>query len=147
MPGRHRHDEVMFEIPNSWGFNGVLVAPAPAGAPRGFATNLVVTRGQLQPSETLGAYADRQVVELTRSMKKFHLRTRSDVTVAGVPAVQLRCAWHGVEGPVETEITMLVRAASAILFTATVPKNQADKMLPLFRAVLSGVQFDDTFTP
>ncbi len=147
MAGRHRHDEVLFEVPSSWGFNGVLVAPAPPGAPRGFATNLVMTRGQLQPAEVLGAYADRQIAELAKSMKKFHLRTRSDVLVGGEPAVQVRCAWHGVEGPVETEITMLVRAGSALLFTATVPKNQAVKLLPLFRAVLSSVHFDDTFTP
>jgi hypothetical protein len=139
---RHRVDEVLFELPKGWGLNGVLVAP---GGARGFATNLVMTRGTLGPAETLEGYVDRQIAEMAKTTKKFLLRGRADVIVAGLPAVAVRCAWHGVEGPVEQEITMLVRSGAPILFTATVPKNQADKTLPILRAVLSVVSFDDAF--
>jgi hypothetical protein len=131
------------DIPKSWAVSNILVAP---GAPRGFTTNLVMTRGALQPGETLEAYVDRQIAEMAKEMKKFHLRTRESSTLGGQPAITLRCAWHGTQGPVEQEITMVVRGAEAILFTATVPKNQADKTLPLFRAVLGGIRFDDAFT-
>jgi hypothetical protein len=138
----HRVDEVLFEIPKAWALTSILVPP---GAPRGFTTNLVLTRGNLQPDETLPKYADRQVAEMARDMKRFVLRARSDTTIGGEPAIVLRCGWHGTQGPVEQEITMLVRATEAILFTATVPKNQADKMLPLFRAVLGNVRLDGAF--
>ena len=97
---RHTVDETAFELPPGW--QCVTVVSPPATPNEQFASNLVITRDALKNGETLAGYVDRELTDLTKSLKRFALRERREATIGGIPALVLVCTWQGGQGPISS---------------------------------------------
>ena len=136
---RHVFDELTLEAPDELLVTTILAARVDKNT---YASNLVVTRDRLRVDESASTYVARQLVDLAKNLKRFRLHGREDVTLGGLPAHRISCGWLGAQGPVEQRITFVVREQEprALTFTITVPKAQAEELLPGFEAILASLK-------
>ena len=138
---RHTVDETSFELPVGWSLVAIVEGPAEKGET--FRSNLVITRDRLRPEETIRTYIDRQFVELARKLKRVVLRGRREVRVGDVDAHEIRCTWHGTQGPIEQTLTMVARPDHVLTFTVSVAKGRAEEVLPQFEEMLRTMRWSD----
>jgi len=136
---RHAFDEIAFDAPDPYTFVGIVRLRGEGG--EGFAPNLVMTRDRLRPNETLQTYVDRQLVDLAKKLKRFIIRERSEVSVAGIASHQISCTWHGSSGQIDQMITIVPRATMVLSFTASAAKNKSAEAFATFRGVIESVSF------
>jgi hypothetical protein len=138
---RFEHPDVSFEVPRDWEDRSVAAfsAPLPPGKKAG--PNVVLTRDKLEPGENLASYADRNLVELAQRLDKFSLQKRSDVTVSGLPAIELRFTWKGATGLVDQRLVMCATGKRLVLsITSTVPRAYGIDMEATMNRILASVQ-------
>ena len=87
---RYESHDLSFDVPRDWVDRSVVAYAAPLPPGHAIAPNVVMTRDQLGPGETLRAYADRQLVELARRLDGFNLASRDERTFGASPAVELQ---------------------------------------------------------
>jgi hypothetical protein len=137
---RHPFEEGSLECPRDFVVTTIFAART---KDKEFAPNVVVTRDRLRQNESEATYVGRQLVELSRNLKKFKLHGRKDLAIGGRPAHQIACGWLGAQGPVEQLITMVIREDHALTFTTTVPKARSEQLLPTFERILASVEIKD----
>ncbi|EYF05454.1 DcrB-related protein [Chondromyces apiculatus] len=138
---RYEHPDVSFEVPRDWEDRSVAAFSAPLAPGKKTGPNVVLTRDKLSPGENLAGYADRSMVELAQRLEKFTLQKRSDVTVSGLPAVELRFTWKGSSGLVDQRLVMCATGKRLVLsITATVPRTAGVDMESTMNRILATVQ-------
>ncbi len=138
---RYEHADISFDVPRDWEDRSVAAfsAPLPPGKKSG--PNVVVTRDKLEPGENLASYADRSLVELAQRLDKFALQKRSDVTVSGLPAIELRFTWKGATGLVDQRLVMCATGKRLVLnITSTAPRAAGIDMEGIMNRVLASVK-------
>src|SRR5262245_10231868 len=137
---RYEHPEVCFDVPGEWTDRTVVAFAAPVKPGQATASNIVMTRDQLAPSETLRSYADKQLAELARRLDGFKLGYREERTVSGVDAVEIRFTWKGNSGPLDQRLLMLATGKRTVLsFTATAAQAEAGHLVSVFDRVFSSI--------
>ena len=139
--GRYEQKDLFFEAPDGWHDRTVVAFVAPARPGRKTPSTLVVTRELLGPSENLQTYATRQLGLLGRAFNEFELLETMDVTVGGLPAVQVLFAWVADNGPLVQRVTFAALDDTVHGFTATMPFSDVAEMTPIFDRVLATVGF------
>lgn len=140
---RYEHDGVSFDVPRDWEDKCMAAFTAPIATGSKSAANVVMTRDTLKSGETLSSYTDKQLVDLAKQLTHFDLVGRTDTTLGGLPAVELRFSWKGGVGFVEQRLVSLVTVNRKVLnFTATVPRAEVAKLGPIFDRIFASVKFD-----
>jgi hypothetical protein len=137
---RHIFDEVALECTDDFVITNVLAVRAPENE---FAANLIVSRDRLRVGETESTYMSRQLLEMARSLKKFKLNGRSEVSIASRPAHEISCSWLGAQGPIEQRITIVVVGDRVQRFAVTVPKNKTEALFPRFEKIMATVTLEE----
>jgi hypothetical protein len=141
---RYESRDLAFEIPADWEDRSVVAFSAPNRAEQSMAANVVVTQDQLPPSDSIRAYADRQLVELAKRLDEFDLTERKELTVGGLPAVELRFGWQGQGGRIEQRMIFVAKKnRSLITFTATAEKKEAARLEMVFDRIVGSLRFPD----
>lgn len=137
---RYEHPDVSFDVPRDWEDRSVAAFSAPLSPGKKAGPNVVLTRDKLEPGENLASYADRNLVELAQRLDKFSLQKRSDVTVSGLPAVELRFTWKGSSGLVDQRLVMCATGKRLVLsITSTVPRASGVDMEATMNRILASV--------
>ncbi len=138
---RYEHPDISFEVPRDWEDRTVAAFSAPMAPGQTTSPNVVCTRDKLLAGENLAAYADRNLVELAQRLEKFSLQKRSDITVSGLPAIELRFTWKGLKGLVDQRLVMCATGKRLVLsITSTAPRAAGVDMDGIMSRVLSTVK-------
>jgi hypothetical protein len=138
---RYEHSDISFDVPRDWEDKSVGAFSAPPVAGQPSAPNIVCTRDKLQPGENLAGYADRNLVELAQTLEKFSLVKRLDITVSGLPAIELRFTWKGARGLIDQRLVMCATGKRLVLsITSTAPRGAGTDMDAVMSRVLTTVK-------
>ena len=138
---RYEHSDLAFEAPDGWQDRTVTAFSAPPTAGKKVAPNLVVTREPVEENVTAAAHADCMLVELAKRLEDFVLQHRRDVTVAGLPAVELSFTWSTGPGALrQKQVFVVPRKRTVLTFTATAAQEDFAAAEPRFNAALASVR-------
>jgi len=142
---RYESHDLSFDVPRDWVDRSVVAYAAPLPPGHAIAPNVVMTRDQLGPGETLRAYADRQLVELARRLDGFKLGSRDERTFGASQAVELRFEWQSPSGPLDQRLLMIGVPGRAVLsLTATTPEEDAGRMVTAFDRIFASIDLPQT---
>jgi hypothetical protein len=141
---RFENKEVGFDLPRDWDDRSVVAFAAPEREGAAVAANVVMTRDALGAGETLGAYADRQLVELAQRLDGFELRARREFKLAGHDAIELAFGWQGEAAPLEQRMMLVANRKRVVMsFTATSARSEMQKNDAVFDRIFSSIRFSD----
>ncbi len=139
---RYTYTDLLLDVPDDWQDRSIIAfagSPAPGQT---FAPNIVVTHDRLEKRETINAYADRQLVQLAQRLPGFKLVSRGEVTVGGLPALELRFNWRGENGDLDQhQVFVSPRKRSVLSFVATALKEDFPRVQGAFGAIYASVRF------
>jgi len=139
---RYESRDVTFDVPRHWEDRTMVAFAAPPRPGQTTAPNVVMTRDQLAPEDTLESYADKQLAELSKRLERFVLIEKKERTLGGQPGVELHFTWVGQNGELTQRLAMaLGRRRTLFCWSATSAKVDADQMNPLFERILATVRF------
>lgn len=140
---RHTESDVSFDVPRHWENKSIVAFAAPSRKDQPVAPSFVLTRDALGDRESLGAYAERQLTELSRTVDGFELVEKRDTTVGGAPAVAIRFHQTTADGALAQKLVIVEsRRRQVLCFTVTAAKSDAEQMDPLFERMLGSVAFE-----
>ncbi|XYI02063.1 DcrB-related protein [Sorangium sp. So ce1128] len=138
---RYENSEVSFDVPRDWEDRSVVAFAAPPEPGQAAAASVVMTRDRLAAGEDLRRYADRQLLELAKRLEGFQLLARHDLPAGDRPGLELRFAWRGHTGPLEQRLLFLAGRRPVVLsFTATIPKDEAARLAPVFDRIFASIR-------
>jgi hypothetical protein len=138
---RYQDEIISFDVPRDWEDRTIVVFAAPSRPGLSRTSNVVMTREPLRESEGLGAYADRQLAQLSESLDGFELLGREERRVAERAAVTMRIHAGPANARFEQHLTLLELPGRVIAtLTMTVPVDDAPQMAPLYDRILSTVR-------
>lgn len=139
---RYESRDVTFDVPRHWEDRTMVAFAAPPRPGQTTAPNVVMTRDQLAPGETLESYADKQLAELSKRLERFALIGKKELSLGGQAGVELHFTWVGQNGELEQRLAIAVgRRRTLFCWSATSAKVDADQMNPLFDRILATVRF------
>lgn len=140
---RYENPDISFDYPRDWEDRSVIAFAAPA-EPDKTATNVVVTRDKLAEGEEVKQYADRQIVQMSKSLDAFALIERRDFQKDGIGVVELRFAWRGSAGALVQRLVMIpLKDGRLINLTCTTSRADAQEFAPTFDRILASVRVTD----
>ena len=135
---RYQDESIQFDLPRDWQDRTIVAFAAPARPGQERTANVVMTREELATSETLSAYVDRHVEQLTERLEGFELVERESRPLAGRSAVLLRIRSGSAPEKFEQRLTLLELPRRVVAtITLTTPAEDAAQMGPLFDRILS----------
>ena len=140
---RYEQNDLAFDVPRDWDDRSVIAFTAPVKPGRVTSPNFVVTREAMSATETLASLADRQFIELARRLDGFDLHSRSELTIAELPAIEVRFSWSGQGGAIVQRVIMIARKRTMLTFTATAPKAEAATINGMFDRIVASIHFPD----
>ncbi len=131
----YRIQEATFDLPRELKDKTLNIFAPPGNGPGDF--SIVVSRDSVGEGMSLLRYTERQIIEMESKFSQFKLLGRHDVTLGGVPAVELNYTWvsQGTKVQVLQEVA-LSGAGNVLIVTATAKKGFAawEKLLRDFLA-------------
>jgi hypothetical protein len=138
---RYESRDISFDVPRHWDDRTLVAFAAPPHPSQAVAPNVVMTRDTLGPTETLRAYADKQLAELAKRLDGFELGGREVTTLGGRPAVVLRFGSKGPNGPIVQRLAVVEGPRRGVwCLTLSASKADAEQSDPLFDRILSTVR-------
>jgi hypothetical protein len=139
---RYEGKDVAFSVPGDWEDRTVTAFAAPASPGRKVTPNVVVTRDRAEGRDSAATYADRQLVELAKKLDGFSLVSRHELTLDGLPAVEMTFTWSSGSGKLQNrQVFVVLPNGTALSITATVLKNEFDEFEPTFDQILESFEF------
>lgn len=137
-------DGFTLELPDDWSDRTMVtwVAPARSGS---VAPNLLCSRAELNPDESLGAFVNRQLRELMVQIRHFELISRNDTVFGGRPAVEIvYCMKPRTLTLKQRQIFLLPRDGSPVVqtFVMTSTRDEYDELTPVFDAIFRSVVWE-----
>ena len=108
--------------------------------------NVVVSHADVKPEEHLDQFGDRLVKELTRALPRFQLKTMTDRSVDGAPALELAYSWRNEAGYMhQRQVITLVGGSKpgtieAMLMAATCLREFSDEWNAAFDAIVDSIR-------
>ncbi|XXX73939.1 DcrB-related protein [Sorangium sp. So ce134] len=138
---RYENSDVSFDVPRDWEDRSVVAFAAPPEPGQTAAASVVMTRDALAAGEDFRRYGDRQLLELAKRLEGFQLLARHERAIGDRPGLELRFAWRGQSGPLEQRLLFVPgRRPTVLSFTATIPKDEAARLDPVFDRIFASVR-------
>jgi hypothetical protein len=142
---RNTERDFSFEVPQEWHDGSIVVFHGPDDV------SVVVTQEPVPEGETLRRQADRELIQLGKSLREFDLLESHDTELGGRPAIHMRFTWVSARGTLEQSMTLVHNeregACVATVFATAVPQDKAAAMRPIFEHLLESVAFDEPAPP
>ena len=137
-----RINEGDLTLPKGWEDKTINAFTFPLGSKQPSAS-FAITRDQLKTEITLAAYVDKQLVTLAKSCPRFELVRRDDVSLDGIPAVQMEFTWRTPERLLvcQEQTIVLLPAGIVLTFTATAPKDKFSIHAAAFGSLVESFRF------
>lgn len=107
--------------------------------------NIVVSRDELDASETIESYISRQLRLLSERVAGVTIVAQARTTIDGEPAILVDFTWSAPEGKMhQRQVTVKVPGEGAprvVVFTGTTREALSPKWEAMMNAVLSDVRF------
>lgn len=137
----YQDDSIEFDVPRDWSERTIVAYTAAARSDQDSAPNLVMTRQELAPEDTLLSYAERHVDQLAERMDVFDVIDFRECVIGGRPAVSLRVFTESTTGSFAQVLSMIELPGRIVAsLTLTTPEADAVSMEPLFDRILSTVK-------
>lgn len=98
MPQTCRTRDFSFQVPDDWMDRSMIAWSAPADNDSPLAPNIMIAYDRPKSGETVGAYVNRQLQDLSTRAQGFQLELRRDVMLAGRQAVEIMFQWNSGNG-------------------------------------------------
>lgn len=131
-------NEARFFIPGDFSDQTVNMFLAPKGQSADF--SLVVTREEINPSQTLREYVNEQSGKMTQTFAAYQQLRRNDTTLGGQSAHEIEFLWEAEGRLMHQHQTFVFARGMALTFTATAPENIYFKYEDTVNRLLSTVQ-------
>lgn len=137
----YRDETIEFDVPRDWLERTIVAYAAPARPNQEATPNLVMSRQELGPGDTLASYAERHVDQLAERMEVFEVIDYQEREIGGRPAVSLRVFTENQSGSFAQVLSMIELPGRVVAaLTLTAPEQDAAAMEPLFERILSTVK-------
>jgi len=138
----HYEDEsIQFDVPRDWLDRTIVAYSAPLRPGQDTAANLVLTRQELEPDDTLQSYAERHVDQVAERMDAFEIVDFDEREIGGRPAIACRVMSESPTGSFAQVLAMVELPGRIVAsFTLTSAEVDAAGMEPLFDRILSTVK-------
>lgn len=132
--------DVVFDVPEGWRDRSIVVIEAPRMPGSAFTTNITLMRVEGR-AESTAAFAMQQVADLSGALPRFELLSQKNVSLGGLPAIELLFQWTPPDGPIVQRITVFQRQGTFWSLTASARKGEWEKLVPDFDRVASSLRF------
>jgi hypothetical protein len=108
--------------------------------------NVVVSHADVKPEEKLDQFGDRLAQELTRALPRFQLKSMTERSVDGAPALELAYSWRNEAGFMhQRQVITLVQGSKpgtieAMLMAATCLREFSDEWNAAFDAIVDSIK-------
>ncbi|WP_437980741.1 DcrB-related protein [Sorangium sp. So ce117] len=138
---RYENSDVSFDVPRDWEDRSIVAFAASPEPGQASTASVVMTRDALAAGEDLRKYGDRQLMELAKRLEGFQLLARHERAVGDRPGLELRFAWRGQSGPLEQRLLFVAgRRPTVLSFTATLPRDEVERLDPMFDRIFASVR-------
>jgi hypothetical protein len=143
---RREETGLSIELPDDWTDRTIVTYTAPPRDGETVTPAMVVSRDDIEPTESLQTYTDRHLLTLSSQLENFQLVDSGKRTIGegNYPALFLRFLWNAPYGPVEQVLiiaeTMGVRGRETRCFSTTGLAKDAALDRPRFEEILRTVR-------
>ncbi|MEX1013181.1 MAG: DcrB-related protein [Waddliaceae bacterium] len=137
----------IIEAPESWEvdegiFGTDVILLAPSDSPNdAFRENMNVMIVPLDVAITRKEFYETSVKGLNQALTNFSLQESKDLTIGGVPALQIVFSHQVGDVKAIVEQYLVMRGNAAFIFTFTAAPDSYDKYLPVFNRIVKSIKF------
>ncbi|WP_029013146.1 DcrB-related protein [Niveispirillum irakense] len=137
MPQTCHTRDFSFQVADDWVDRSMIAWSAPIDGRGPTAPNLMIAYDRPPPEETVGAYVNRQLQDLSTRAQGFQLELRRDAMLAGQAAVEIMFQWNSGSGIIrQRQIYSLLPDGRCICIVNTAPADRFADSDKQFLAIL-----------
>lgn len=141
-----RTDSFSLTVPDDWADRSMITWVAPPAPGLKVLPNLLCSKGEMQPDETLEKFVNRQLKELMAQVKTFDLVSRQSVLFGGRPAVELAFTMRPQDVTLKQkqlffQADQQKNIANTVVLTAAA--DDFDSFAPVFQQILTSVRWQE----
>lgn len=141
-----KHNEFTTAIPDDWEDRTMLTLVAPFAPGDAFAANVVVTKHQIMPRESIESFVAEQLEIMKANAPDFQLLDVRKTSVQGFPASQQLHRFQTDAGAMQQVQTFILCGKIIFSITGTARLQDFDRHIAAFRQIVDNFQFQaDTF--
>lgn len=129
------------ELPDEWEDRTMVTLFAPF-APGSFASNVVITKHDVETGANLESFAQEQIQLLKTSLPNYELLDQRLTTVNDYPAFQLLHRFESEHGILQQVQAFLLAGAKIFAITGTARIEEFDRHIAAFRQVVENFRAD-----
>lgn len=131
------------ELPEDWEDRTMITLVAPF-VPGAFASNVVITRHLVAPTDSIEDFARRQLELLKSSLPNFQLLDSRATTVNGYPACQQLHRFRAENRVLQQAQTFILADKTVFAITGTAPLEDFDSHIPALRQIVENFRLSDS---
>lgn len=139
---RFDNREVAFDSPDGWEDRTIIAFEAPTAAHSHgvYPTSITLIPVEKKPIP-LATFATQQVAQLAKLLPKFDLRSQKNVTLGGLPAIELFFNWDLSDGAVTQRMTIFERGGKIWSFTCSALRGAFEVHAATFERIAQSLKF------
>lgn len=136
----YRINEGSIDLPQGWHDRTINVVSSNLAGP---GVSLTITRDDMAWGMGFGEYVADQAKQAAQALKDFRIAQQRELTVNGVPAVEVECHWSAKQGAIHQLITTVSAGGGKVLIlTASVGGEMSPAQQAEMRRVVSTLRLD-----
>lgn len=138
-----KHNELTTSIPGDWADRTMITLVAPFAPGDRFAANVVVTRHDIAPRQSIEDFVAEQLEMLKSSLPTFQLLEMRKTSVNGFPASQQLQRFRAEAGVLQQVQSFVLCGAVIFSITGTARIEDFDRHIAAFRQIVDDFQFQE----
>ena len=145
---RFDNRDVAFDSPEGWEDRTIIAFEGPRAAHLHgvYPTSVTLIPVEKKPVP-LSTFATQQIAQLAKALPKFDLVSQKNVTLDGVPAIELQFNWDLSDGAVTQRMTVFERGGKIWSFTCSALRGAFEVNAPTFDRIARSIKFADRALP
>jgi hypothetical protein len=137
--GTYNIDEAAFELPGVWEDKTVHILSTPA--PDGSNYGLIINRASLAEGQSLGAFVEKHLTELSRMLRGYELIGQRESVIGGLPATEAKLTWINDGRAIFHYMAVVAYGGLVVIFTASSLAKYAESCEQLMSELLPTLRF------
>lgn len=136
----YRINEGSIDLPRAWEDRTINVV---SSNPAGPGVSLTITRDDMPWGMGFAEYVEDQAKQAAQALKDFRIDARRELSVNGVPAIEIECHWVAKQGPIHQLITTVSASGGRVLvLTASTGGEMSAAQQAEMRRIVSTLQLE-----
>jgi hypothetical protein len=132
--------DLSLDAPPGWEDRSVIVLMGQQKDGQAVTPNVAITRDVPKTNESLGQYADRQLVDMAKQLDGFKLIARRQSTIGGAASIEFIITWNGATAPLQQKVALVLSGRlRAYNIAATSSKDEYSRLEATFDSILRSI--------